>query len=185
MLSRPVLGEPRMPQATPATSGGTNSGIMLAPAMKPLKGVLVRTTIHEKASPITTARIGAAAAGGERIEEGEVDVLVAQHVEEMLDRRLEVAEPVDHRIGIAERAEHQHQQRVDHQEGQDEQQRADPQRRGQPSRRGRGFARCRQGCSTRRRQRYHSSQCVRRSCLRLLHSLCNRSPSCISDATLC
>ena len=55
MLSRPVLGEPRMPQATPATSGGTNSGMMLAPAMKPLKGVLVRTTIHEKASPITTA----------------------------------------------------------------------------------------------------------------------------------
>ncbi len=46
-----------MPQATPATSGGTNSGIRLAPAMKPLNGVLVRTTIHEKASPITTARI--------------------------------------------------------------------------------------------------------------------------------
>ena len=46
-----------MPQATPATSGGTNSGIMLAPAMKRLNGVLVRTTIQEKASPITTARI--------------------------------------------------------------------------------------------------------------------------------
>ena len=46
-----------MLQATPATSGGTNSGIMLAPAMKPLNGVLVRTTIHEKARPITTARI--------------------------------------------------------------------------------------------------------------------------------
>ena len=46
-----------MPQATPATSGGTNSGTMLAPAMKPLNGVLVRTTIHEKARPITTARI--------------------------------------------------------------------------------------------------------------------------------
>jgi hypothetical protein len=56
VLSRPVLGEPRMPQATPATSGGTNRGIMLAPAMKPLNGVLVRTTIQEKASPITTAR---------------------------------------------------------------------------------------------------------------------------------
>ena len=57
VLSSPVLGEPRMPQATPATSGGTNSGIMLAPAMKPLKGVSVRTTIQEKASPITTARM--------------------------------------------------------------------------------------------------------------------------------
>ena len=57
VLIRPVLGEPRMLQATPATSGGTNSGIMLAPAMKRLNGVLVRTTIQEKASPITTARI--------------------------------------------------------------------------------------------------------------------------------
>ena len=46
-----------MLQATPATSGGTNSGIMLAPAMKPLNGVFVRTTIQEKARPITTARI--------------------------------------------------------------------------------------------------------------------------------
>ena len=55
VFNRPVLGEPRMLQATPATRGGTNSGTMLAPAMKPLKGVLVRTTIHEKARPITTA----------------------------------------------------------------------------------------------------------------------------------
>ena len=55
VLIRPVLGEPRMAQATPATSGGANSGSMLAAAMKPLNGVLVRTTIHEKASPITTA----------------------------------------------------------------------------------------------------------------------------------
>src|SRR5690348_7492193 len=44
-----------MAQATPATSGGANSGRMLAAAMKPLKGVLVRTTIQENASPITTA----------------------------------------------------------------------------------------------------------------------------------
>jgi len=57
VLSRPVLGEPRMPQATPATSGGTNSGIIEAPAMKPRSGVLVRTTIQEKKSPITTARM--------------------------------------------------------------------------------------------------------------------------------
>ena len=44
-----------MPQATPATSGGTNNGIMLAPAMNRRNGVLVRTTIHEKKSPIRTA----------------------------------------------------------------------------------------------------------------------------------
>ena len=44
-----------MAHATPATSGGANSGRMLAAAMKPLNGVLVRTTIQENASPITTA----------------------------------------------------------------------------------------------------------------------------------
>src|SRR5580692_8794142 len=55
VLIRPVFGEPKMVQATPATSGGANSGSMLLAAMKPLNGVLVRTTIQENASPITTA----------------------------------------------------------------------------------------------------------------------------------
>src|ERR1700710_1717589 len=55
VLIRPVLGDPRRVQATPATNGGANSGSMLAAAMKPLNGVLVRTTIQENASPITTA----------------------------------------------------------------------------------------------------------------------------------
>src|ERR1700722_14611899 len=55
VLISPVLGEPRMLQATPATNGGANSGRMLAAAIKPLAGVLVRTTIQENASPITTA----------------------------------------------------------------------------------------------------------------------------------
>src|ERR1700688_1698661 len=55
VLMRPVFGEPRMVHATPATSGGANSGRMLAAAIKPLNGVLVRTTIQENASPITTA----------------------------------------------------------------------------------------------------------------------------------
>ena len=44
-----------MAQATPATSGGANSGRMLAAAMNPLNGVLVRTTIQENNNPITTA----------------------------------------------------------------------------------------------------------------------------------
>src|SRR5882757_3287211 len=54
-LIRPVFGEPRMVQATPATSGGANNGSTLVAAIKPLNGVLVRTTIQENASPITTA----------------------------------------------------------------------------------------------------------------------------------
>ena len=55
VLIRPVFGEPRMAQATPATNGGANNGRMLAAAIKPLNGVLVRTTIQENASPIITA----------------------------------------------------------------------------------------------------------------------------------
>src|ERR1700694_5179991 len=55
VLMSPVFGEPRIAQATPATSGGANSGRMLAAAIRPLNGVLVRTTIQENANPITTA----------------------------------------------------------------------------------------------------------------------------------
>ena len=44
-----------MVQATPATSGGTNSGTSPAVAINVLQGVLVRTTIQAKPSPITTA----------------------------------------------------------------------------------------------------------------------------------
>src|SRR6478672_754519 len=55
VLSSPVLGDARIDHATAATSGGTNSGIMLTAAMKRLHGVLVRTTTHENVSPISTA----------------------------------------------------------------------------------------------------------------------------------
>src|ERR1700749_1726196 len=55
VLIRPVFGEPRMVHATPATNGGENSGSTLVAAMKPLNGVLVRTTIQENSSPIATA----------------------------------------------------------------------------------------------------------------------------------
>ena len=51
----PVFGEPRIDHATPATKGGANSGRMLAAAIRPLNGVLVRTTTQENNSPIATA----------------------------------------------------------------------------------------------------------------------------------
>ena len=54
-MSSPLLGDARTAHATAATSGGTNSGSMLAAEMKPLQGVLVRTTTHEKVRPMTTA----------------------------------------------------------------------------------------------------------------------------------
>src|SRR5262249_6313889 len=53
VLMRPDLGEPRIDQATPATSGGTNSGIKLAEASKPLHRVMVRTTIQSQATQTT------------------------------------------------------------------------------------------------------------------------------------
>src|SRR5262245_11849928 len=55
VLMRPVFGEARIDQATAATSGGTNKGSMLTAAMKPLQGVLGRTTTQEKVRPMTTA----------------------------------------------------------------------------------------------------------------------------------
>src|SRR6201987_5758542 len=55
VLISPVFGEPRIDQATPATSGGANSGRMLTAAMNPRNGVLVGTTIPENNSPIATA----------------------------------------------------------------------------------------------------------------------------------
>ena len=55
VFNSPDFGEARIDQATAATSGGTNSGIMLTAAMKPFQGVLVRTTIQEKPSPMMTA----------------------------------------------------------------------------------------------------------------------------------
>src|ERR1051325_8789826 len=51
----PLFGEASSDHATPATSGGTNSGSMPAVAMRVLQGVLVRTTIQAKARPIATA----------------------------------------------------------------------------------------------------------------------------------
>ena len=51
----PVRGDPSITQATPATSGGTNSGSSPAVAITPLHGVFVRTTIQAKARPIETA----------------------------------------------------------------------------------------------------------------------------------
>src|SRR5260221_11248826 len=54
VLIKPVLGDPKMVHATPATTGGANSGRILAAAIKPLNGVLARTTIQEKNSPIAT-----------------------------------------------------------------------------------------------------------------------------------
>ena len=55
VLSKPLRGDARIDHATAATSGGTNSGSMLAAAMKPLHGVSVRTTTQENVRPMMTA----------------------------------------------------------------------------------------------------------------------------------
>src|SRR5690242_13366196 len=56
VFMRPVFGEPRIAQATAATSGGTKSGSRPAVAISPFQGVLVRTTIQAKARPMARAR---------------------------------------------------------------------------------------------------------------------------------
>ncbi len=116
-----------MVQATPATSGGANSGSMLAAAIKPLNGVLVRTTIQENASPITTAIRVPPPQAIKRIEQRLGDVRVGQHGEEIGDRQMAEAEAVDHRIGVGERAQQQRQHGIDHQKAEDRQQQRDPQ----------------------------------------------------------
>ena len=127
VLIRPVLGEPRMAQATPATSGGANSGRMLAAAIKPLNGVLVRTTIQENSKPDHDRDQGAAAAGDQRVEQRLGDIRVGQHGQEVGDREMAQAEALDHRIGVGERAEQQHQDRIDDQKAEDRQQQRNPQ----------------------------------------------------------
>ena len=141
VLMSPVFGEPRIDQATPATRGGTNSGIMLAAAMNPLQGVLVRTTIHENVSPMTTASTRAAGAGDERVGECHMDVGVAENRDEIVERDVDHAEPVHHRIGVGQRPEQQHRDRIDDQKRQD-QQRAGPQPAGDDAKLCRPFGPC-------------------------------------------
>ncbi len=111
------LGEARIAQATAATSGGTNSGSMLAAAMKPLHGVLVRTTIQEKPRPITTANAVPPPQAISELTSASVDVGIGEDGDEVRERHVEDAEPVHHRIGVGERAQQQHRDGVDDQEG--------------------------------------------------------------------
>src|SRR4029078_10909285 len=55
VLSSPLFGEASTDHATAATSGGTNSGSMLAAAMNFFPGVLVRTPTQEKGRPMPSA----------------------------------------------------------------------------------------------------------------------------------
>src|SRR5437868_10655421 len=109
VLIRPVFGEPRMAHATPATSGGANSGRMLAAAMNPLNGVLVRTTIQENKSPITTAIAVPPPQADQRVDQRLADIRVRQHDKKIRDREMAQTDALDHRIGVGKRAQEQHQ----------------------------------------------------------------------------
>ena len=123
MLSRPVRGEARIDQATAATSGGTNSGSMLAAAMKPLQGVLVRTTTQEKVRPMTTASAVPPPQAISELASARWTLGLARTVTKFAERDVEDAEAIHHRIGVGERAQQQHGDGVDDEEGEDEQQR--------------------------------------------------------------
>ncbi len=118
-----------MVQATPATSGGANSGRMLAAAMKRLNGVLVRTTIQENASPITTAIKVPPPHATSVLNSASPTFGLLEHGEEVGDREMGQAEALDHRIGVGERAEQQRENRINDQKGQDREQQQHPRRR--------------------------------------------------------
>ena len=126
VLSSPVFGDARIDQATAATSGGTNSGSMLAAAMKPLQGVLVRTTTHEKVSPMTTASAVPPAQAISELASAACTLGLPSTVTKLAKRKVEDAKSVHHRIGVGERAQQQHRDRVGDQEGQEQQQPARP-----------------------------------------------------------
>ena len=126
VLSRPVRGEARIDQATAATSGGTNSGSMLAAAMKPLQGVLVRTTTQEKVRPMTTASAVPPPQAISELASARWTLGLAEDGDEVGEREVEDAEPVHHRIGVGERAQQQHGDGIDDEEGEDQEQRARP-----------------------------------------------------------
>ena len=122
-----MRGEARIDQATAATSGGTNSGSMLAAAMKRLQGVLVRTTTHEKVSPITTASAVPPAQAISELASARWTFGLPRTVMKLAKRQIEDAKAVDHRIGVGQRAEQQHGHRIGDQERQHDEQRAGPQ----------------------------------------------------------
>ena len=119
-MSRPVFGEARIDHATAATSGGTNSGIMLAAAMKRLHGVSVRTTTQENVSPMTTASAVPPPQAISELASARWTLGLPRTVMKFVEREVEDAEAVHHRIGVGQRAEQQHRDRVDHQEGEHE-----------------------------------------------------------------
>ena len=96
-----------MAQATPATSGGANSGRMLAAAMKPLNGVLVRTTIQEKASPMTTAIRVPPPQTISVLNSASATFGLASTARKFADRQARQADAFDHRIGVGQRADEQ------------------------------------------------------------------------------
>ena len=127
VLSRPVFGEARIDHATAATSGGTNSGIMLTAAMKRLHGVSVRTTTQENVSPITTASAVPPPQAISELASARWTFGLPRTVMKLVSEMIEHAEPVHHRIGVGQRAEQQHRDRIDHQKGEHDQQRGRPQ----------------------------------------------------------
>ena len=55
-----------------------------------------------------------------------VNIGIAQHADEVVEREIEHAEPVHHRVGVGKRAEQQHRDRIEHQERQHGHERARP-----------------------------------------------------------
>ena len=91
--------------------------------MMPLNGVLVRTTIQENASPITTAT-RVPPPQGQRVEQRLGDVRLASTTRKFAIERWLGLNPRP-RIGVGQRAKQQREQRIDHQKAKNRQQQRD------------------------------------------------------------
>ena len=118
-FSKPVLGEPRMLQATPATSGGTNSGSIPTLAMKPLQGVLVRTTTQAKDRPITTATSVPPPHAISEFVKRRADIGVGYDREEIADGQVGQVIALDDRICRRQRPDQQHRGWIQDQKAED------------------------------------------------------------------
>ncbi len=115
-----------MTQATPATSGGTNSGSMLTAAMKRLHGVLVRTTIHENASPIVSASAVPPPQAISEFASASRTFGLASTATKLSSDGCRPAIPSTTGLESVSAPMTQHQDRIDDQEGEDREQQHDP-----------------------------------------------------------
>jgi len=116
-----------MVHATPATSGGANSAGCWPAAIKPLNGVLVRTTIQENASPITTAIKVPPPQAIRVLNSASATFGLARTARSWMIERWRRLKPSTTGLVSVSSAEQQSKERIDNQKAKDGQQQRNPQ----------------------------------------------------------